>query len=630
MDMNIIKEYLVSLGFHIDEDSINNAKQSMAGIEGTIKGFANSNTESMSTMQDFFKMFNSSMKDNLGIVSKILPDTKLPILQLVSFVELLYRGISKVTKKLNDVKSDKFEQNAKNTKQASQSMQKFKEKAKEAQSPIIGLIALIKSLTASVDKLADKLNNINIPDTPKNTQEPSSNKTSLQLPSKPSKEIENVSSSMNKLTKGTGNAEKALSEFSSGGGEAIAGFAESAGISLGAVAAGAAALVVAVIGAWKTMTSVAKQDLGFQKLAMQLWTTTENAKEVSMALKTMKVSMQDLWLSPELLQQFNQLRKDSAELKLPSDAEDSFKLVRSVLFEFQRLKQAGSLAFQWIGYYITKYASGPLADAHEALQKFTDWVLQHIPEVAKVIGAILGTILRLIMTVGEVIGFVIKPIINIISSISDNLGGIPKPLQNILKLIGLIGIALMTGPIGAIFLLIMALDDLFTYLRGGKSVIGSFFDKFAIGAKIIDNVKTKFKSIKGWMLTPITEIKKGWDAFWGGILGFIDKVEDKFVKFEKAIKNSPIGKLLAKFIPDASEKTKSLAQNSKKNSGSSVANYITPHTTNNNKTSNSNITKSASQTNNFYVTGGSNANTTASTIADKLGLKSRTLGGIIS
>lgn len=629
MDFDVIKEYLISLGFNIDEESLNSAKQSMAGVENSIKSFASSNTDNMSTMQGFFKLFNASMKDNLGIVSKIIPEAKTPILQMVSFIELLYKGISKLSQKLSNVKSDKLKQSADDTKKVSNAMQTFKEKAQQAQSPIIQLIALIKTLTSSVDSLTGKLNNINAPDVPKNTQEPSPNKTPLQLPSKSSQEIENVSSSMNKLTKGTGNAKKALSEFSSSGSKVITSFAESAGISLGSVAVGAAALAVAVVTAWKTMSSVAKQDLGFQKLAMQLWTTTENAKEVSMALKTMKVSMQDLWLSPELLQQFNQLRKDSAELKLPSDAEDSFKLVRSVLFEFQRLKQAGSLAFQWIGYYITKYAGGPLADAHEALQKFTDWVLQHIPEVAKVIGAILGTILRLIMTVGEVIGFVIKPIINIISSISDNLGGIPKPLQNILKLIGLIGIALMTGPIGAIFLLIMALDDLFTYLRGGKSVIGSFFDKFAIGAKIIDGVKTKFKSIKGWMLTPIAEIKKGWDAFWGGILGFIDKVEDKFVKLEKAIKNSPIGKLLAKFVPDMSEKTKSLAKNSKKNSGSSVANYITPHNTNN-KTSNSNTTKSASQTNNFYVTGGSNANTTASTIADKLGLKSRTLGGIIS
>jgi hypothetical protein len=723
MDMNVIKEYLISLGFRINEDSLNNAKQSIQGVEGMVKNFADSNMDNMSSIQSFFKLFNSSIKDNLGIVSKIVPEAKLPLLQIVSFAELLYKAIGRVSKGFRSVNSDKLKDAQKQAKNASSGMNNLSKKSIEAQTPIIQLITLIKELNSSINNLAQniKLNvdsdsvknassvvedlNKKGNDTGKSFKQLNKNKVDskgiknasnamenfskrtaeaktpliqlielvrelnigidrlllslekIKIPSIPvkvpkmpkvkkPKEIPNTTKpipkeqpielptnlptkGMDNMVRKTNNATTALQVLKNTGGKAVEDFSKGSKIALGLVAGGFAAFAVAAVGAWKTITGLAKQDLGFQKLAMQLWTTTENAREVSMALKTMKVSMQDLWLSPELLQQFNQLRKDTAQLKLPDDAEESLKRVRSVTFEFQRLKQAGSLAFQWIGYYIAKYAAGPIAGIHQDLQAFTNWILKNIPEAAKVIGTVLGTILRLAITLIKTVYTLIKPIVEIIQFIAEELGKLPKPLQDILKLIGLIGVALMTGPLGVIFLILLALDDLFTYLKGGKSVIGGFFGEFTKGAKAINDLKAKLKAIKDAVTEPFKELKNGWDSFWGSIGQFIDNIEKKFKKFEDNVKNSPIGKLVGaidKALPSAKSKVAGFENNSKKGA-SNMFSYLMPQNYNT-KNSTTNATHNNSQSNTFNIYG-SNANATATAVTSKLGIASRNLGGVV-
>lgn len=612
MDTNVIKEYLVGLGFKVNEDSLNNAKQSMSNAQGMIKNFANSNMENMSTMQGFFKLFNSSIKDNLGVVSKIVPEAKLPLLQIVSFAELLYKGIAKVTKGLNDVKSDKLKETEKDTKKAANTMQDFSKKTQEAQPPIVQLIALIKELTLAINRLSDSTGKVkvsNFSDVPK--------------------ALGQTAGSLTKVSKESGNATKSLARLNDDGGKNVKDFAESSGLSIKSLATKFAAFTAAGVGIWKMLSTLGKQDLGYQKLATQLWTTTENAKEVSMALKTMKVSMKDLWLSPELLQQFNQLRKDSAELKLPADYEDNLKIVRNIVFEFQRLKQAGSLAFQWIGYYIAKYAAGPLADIHEALNSFTNGLLKNIPSAAKVIGSALGLTFRLFLTIVEAVSVAIYPIIELLKLVATGLSKLPAPIQNLIKLIILLGIAIKLGPLGIILLLLLALDDLFTYVKGGHSVIGDFFGQFTKGSKIIDNLKEKFKGIKKWLLDPEREIKEGWDSFWQNIENFIDNIEKKFKTLEKDIKGSALGKTLSNIhnaIPNAKSKVEGF-ENSVKKGASSALSYILP-TTNNKSSTTNNATHNNNQANTFNIYG-TNANSTATAVTNKLGLQTRNLQGVI-
>lgn len=610
--MDVIREYLISLGFHVNEDSLNSAKQSVQGVEGMIKGFANSNMENMSSMQSFFKLFNSSIRDNLGVVSKIVPEAKLPLLQIVSFAELLYKAITKVTKGLNNVKSNKIKQVRQDTKKAANTMQDFSKKTQEAQPPIVQLIALIKELTLAINKLSDSAGKVkvsNFSDVPK--------------------ALGKTTGSLTKVSKESGNTTKSLAKLKDDGGKNVKEFAETSGLSIKSLATRFAAFTAAGVGIWKMLSSLGKQDLGYQKLATQLWTTTENAKEVSMALGTMKVSLKDLWLSPELLQQFNQLRKDSAELKLPSDYEDNLKIVRSIAFEFQRLKQAGTLAFQWIGYYISKYCAGPLANVHQALNSFTNGLLKNIPSAAKVIGTALGLVFRLLLTIIEALSIAMHPILELISLVATGLSKLPGPLQNIIKLVTLLGIAMKLGPLGIILLLLLALDDLFTYMKGGHSLIGKFFDQFKSGAKVINDLKNKFKGIKDTLLGPIRAIEGGWNSFWKGIETYIDNIEKKFKKLVSEIKNSALGKTLSSIhdaIPNAKSKIEGFASDVKKGA-SNMLSYIMP-TTNNKSSTTNNATHNNSQSNTFNIYG-NDANSTATAVSNKLGVNTRNLQGVV-
>lgn len=698
MDMNIIKEYLISLGVKIKEDSFNQFSQTMANTEKTMKNFAENNKEKMGSMKKFFSVFNSSLKDNMEIISLIIPGIETPLHQVIGLAELLYKGITKVSKGFKEIKTD----NLKNTdikeiskgiegvfekteegqipvrqlidlvrelnvginklsgevnninlnrlngqediEKSSESIEDFSIKAGEAQKPIIGLISLIKELNVQMSKLSssnifkvtlnediyqvmkeiDKISQVKDLKTPeidlqqKETNMPvAQNKVDLgkenfnKMPTglnKTSQALENISNKSD-------DAKASLLSLKENGGKAIEDLAKTSKISLGLIAGAFAGIAAIAIASWKTLTSLANQDLGYQKLAMQLWTTKENAKEVDMALKTMKISMQDLWLSPELLQQFNQLRQDSSQLKLPVDAEDKLKLVRSIVFEFKRLKQAGSLAFQWIGYYISKYAGGPLADIHQALNKFVDWVLKNIPEAAKIIGTILGSLFRLILDAIQTIGIVLKPIINTISFIIEIIGKIPAPLKAIIALVIALEIALSTGPLGILLLIIAALDDIFTYFRGGKSVIGSFFDKFKEGANAIK------------------DIKNGWNSFWGGIENFIDRIREKVKKLIKEIKDIPLIKGIndIKNIPgDIKSKVEGFVGSVKKGV-SSIGSYILPQSnTVNNKNSTSTQTNHNNTTNNFNIYG-TTPTGTANAINSKInnGIKTRNFQGVI-
>lgn len=698
MDMNIIKEYLISLGVKIKEDSFNQFSQTMANTEKTMKNFAENNKEKMGSMKKFFSVFNNSLKDNMEIISLIIPGIETPLHQVIGLAELLYKGIAKVSKGFKEIKTD----NLKNTdiKETSKGIEDFFEKTKEGQMPVRQLIDLVRELNVGINKLSGEVNNINLnrlngqEDIEKSSESIKDFSIKAEEAQKPiiglislikelnvqmsklsssnilkvtlnediyqaMKEIDKISQvkdlktpeidlqrketnipvaqnkvdlgkeNFNKMPTGLNKTSQALENISNksddakasllslkeNGGKAIEDLAKTSKISLGLIAGAFASITAIAIASWKTLTSLANQDLGYQKLAMQLWTTKENAREVDMALKTMKISMQDLWLSPELLRQFNQLRQDSAQLKLPVDAEDKLKLVRSIVFEFKRLKQAGSLAFQWIGYYISKYAAGPLADMHQALNKFVNRVLKNIPEAAKIIGTILGSLFRLILDAIQTIGIVLKPIINTISFIIEIIGKIPAPLKAIIALVIALEIALSTGPLGILLLIIAALDDIFTYFRGGKSVIGSFFDKFKEGANAIK------------------DIKNGWNSFWGGIENFIDRIREKVKKLIKEIKDIPLIKGIndIKNIPgDIKSKVEGFVGSVKKGV-SSIGSYILPQSnTVNNKNSTSTQTNHNNTTNNFNIYG-TTPTGTANAINSKInnGIKIRNFQGVI-
>ncbi|MCB2297799.1 hypothetical protein [Clostridium tagluense] len=645
MSLDIIKSYLVSIGFNIDNASLNSTQQKMNQAETTVKSFAKNNSNSVASMKHSTADIGMLTRTSMDALGKIFPVIKGPLNQVMNHINLVkqvFNAFSKSVKKdmseadssvnkfqsgtskkstsvrdkVNNFTANKTKGNTPKSKEAttathtkpsniptpkvSSKINNFKNKDNEPSKPsnvptpkvlsknmpkniLKGtprgspktfkyIVPKPKENTTIKTKTNNLKNNDNVPKInnfkntsaipkiksknklkntnniqnykPKNTPihsginplkiqrtnkndsaiKPSSVKKVGNSTEDMSKGLATTSKAFNMLTTTSSKTGTALETFGAVGGTAIKGFSLAALGPLALIAAAIAAIAIAAVALTKFLGDLAKQDLGYQKLARQLWTTKQNAKEISMALKTMGVTMQDLWLSPQLLAQFNQLRKDSAELKLPDSFNKNIGVVQGLGFEFQRLKQAGTLAFQWLGSYILQYIAGPLNKIKVGLHNFNDGFLKAIPKIAKVIAIPIGVIIRLFLDLAQVVGFLGKTWGKIVHFIGSLLGKIPEKVQNIIKIIGLLALVIFS-PLAAIVGLILIFDDLMTAIKGGKSVIGDWGKDFKdkVGKAALPFTKL-WKTIQGFY----TNIKKGAGDIAAPFIAFGEKVQSIF------------------------------------------------------------------------------------------------------
>ncbi|OPD28810.1 hypothetical protein AL713_17475 [Clostridium botulinum] len=600
MAVDLIKSYLIGIGFDVDSNSAKDAETSIQITEEKIKKFNDNSkkgfSESGDAMKSLFNLFGSSS------IGRLFPELQKPLnglLKDIKAVKKLYSDLSKI-----DISKKEDKPKPKNIKKytgVEKNIKAFKgqhiKKPKDNVKDDVGIDSGFKNLIKSISK---------------------SKKSILDFKKSSTGGLKDVEASTEALALNGG---KSLLKFSLKGATCIA-----------VVVAAVIAAVAAIKKISNFLNELGKQDVQYEKLSRQLWTTKENARDIDSALKTLGVTMQDLWLSPTLLKQFNQLRKDSQQLRLPPEFKDNIKVIQGLGLEFKRLKQFGKLAFQWIGHYILKYVAGPLAEFKQKLSRFNDKFIKIIPSIAKVIGSAIGIILRILLLIFRVL----EPIFSIISKIVGFVIGliekIPGPIKKILKLIGVIAALIMAGPVGVILLIIALLDDLFTFLRGGKSVIGSVFGFFKEkGLDAMRSIKSKFGDLKESLKEKIKE--NGWDEYyenaikvfegirekakevWGDIKEWSKGVWDKTKEFFTGSDGKDIKEKVEVYNKDI-KGSKAIAPNYTNNSS----------TANNNTTSNSNNKVSNTNTINVY---GNNPNANANAIGKKLsGINTRNLQGV--
>lgn len=587
MTIDLIKSYLVGIGFKVDENSFSQTKGSMNDVDKTINRFNQNSQEGFSNTSDVLKDFFSLLKSSSGTLGKLFPELQAPFNGFIKNIILIKKLYSDLGKEIEKSKANSRTQSPPQNEQTHN----------------------------------NNSNNCN-----------NSNKSESNLPSVVHNTNE-LANSSNNLVEQIINAQNASEGLAEEGGNAFKLFSMKALGPIAAVIAGIAAFALAAKGLAKFLNELAKQDIEYEKLSRQLWTTKENAKEVDMALKTLGISMQDLWLSPTLLKQFNQLRKDSAALKLPKEYTDNLKIVQSIGLEFSRLKQLGQLAFQWIGNYILKYAAEPLNELRQMLHSLNEWLIQNIPNIGKVIGPIVGLLIRIIaiiLKIGAVLFKITSPvfhIIELIGEIGSAFDKLPDPAKKAMKIIGAIILAI-ASPILAILAL---LDDLFTYFRGGKSLIGGTIDKisgkfgslvskisnFATGVKhifsdlgdyikkLIDEkieyIEKKFPIIKN-AIDFGKNVKGKWDQFWGN---------DEESKKKKAENATDLVKAGLKF---KNQFTAIIG----KNSNNAPANYATTNSSTSHNTTTSNSNNKVSNQNTFNIYGGNDTKSTANAVKDRV------------
>lgn len=471
--------------------------------------------------------------------------------------------------------------------------------------------------------------------------------------------VETIGIAAKNTTSMVGGLEKGIGSLAAGGGTAlkaisvssVATFAVVAGVILGAIA-----LIAALLVSLKKLTSylnkLAKNDIEYEKLSRTLWTSKEVAKEVSQALDILGASMEDLWLSPTLLKQFNQLRQDASQLRIPPEFQENLKLVQDIGLEFNRLKQLISMLLEWIGHYILEYLQGPLTDVKEGMTSFNDWLIQNIPKIAEAIGTTIGVFLKFLIILGKVLAFLWKlgsPIVAIVNWIKKINQSIDK-LSDGTKKAGRIILAALIFAFSPLLLVVALIEDLITFLQGGQSVTGDVLDWIKNKwDEIIDKLTDKFGIFKK-LLNIKDDAKEWWKSYYDSASQYFDELWKKAKTVLSDIKEWSKGTfekgkdwigdkvdkgrewLLGSDIDDddfvnVGKKVLEFDRNYGDDSSGTVANSYMTNTSNSTKTTNNNNDVSNKNTINVYS---NDPNQTGNVIDKRLtGITSRNLQGAI-
>jgi len=265
--------------------------------------------------------------------------------------------------------------------------------------------------------------------------------------------------SMNSAKGSMGEMEKVVSKFSD---SSILKFAAAGAAVTGFVSAAVAALKQFTIG-------VANADLQNEMFARRMWMAKDNAVAYKNSLDALGVSVQDLYLSPELLDKFLQLRKQASTMAPPGGFSEAMKGIRSITFEWQRLKLEASYATQWVSYYLTKYISGPLFGIKGGMKGINDSITANMPKWTKNVAQFLAMIARM----GNAAYLAGKKV----HDIWNNLDGSTKKIIGTIAALRILLWSLSFAPITVgLTALLLLIDDFATYERGGKSAFPKLWE----------------------------------------------------------------------------------------------------------------------------------------------------------
>lgn len=329
-----------------------------------------------------------------------------------------------------------------------------------------------------------------------------------------------------------------------------------AGTIIGAAVASITASIAGV------MTAAAKQDLAMEKYARNMMVSKNAAMEMKTAIDALGESVQDIQLTPELMNRYKSLVGDGRQMKVGGDYEGTMKGFRDLIFEFTRLKQEASYALQWVGYYLMKYLSKPLSDAKVSFKSFNDSMIKNMPVWTEKV----ARALMYIINVGRHFWDLLKVIGKTVYDVWD---GFPRGVKIATAAVAGFFMLLRASPIGRMVTLISTLllmvDDYFGHAEGKNAALGTVWDKLN---KYMETGKQKLQEW-GNELVPM------WDEFIGylgeaknGVIDFSDKCAEWFDEIEqsKALNDFlDVAKRLGKALYELGDGTIDLVTESCKN-----------------------------------------------------------------
>ena len=231
----------------------------------------------------------------------------------------------------------------------------------------------------------------------------------------------------------------------------------------GAIFSGLAKVTEAVI---DNIKAVASADLEYQKLAQSMWVTKDTAKTLSVVLKTMGASQEDVAWVPELREQFFRLRQEMAELSTPADADGQLAWIREIGYDVQSLQLKLKMFKEWVVYYLIKELQPYIKEFQEFIRWLNDKFGKNLPALARKVASVLASVVRVAMSLVKALKWLFEGIYNFIDAL-------PSKTKALVAVFAVVGAAIMTGPFGLMMMAIgtalIMLEDFFGYLEGRES-----------------------------------------------------------------------------------------------------------------------------------------------------------------
>lgn len=231
----------------------------------------------------------------------------------------------------------------------------------------------------------------------------------------------------------------------------------------GGIFVGLAKVTEAVI---DNIKAVASADLEYQKLAQSMWVTKDTAKTLSVVLKTMGASQEDVAWVPELREQFFRLRQEMAELSTPADADNQLAWIREIGYDVQSLQLKLKMFKEWVVYYLIKELQPYIKEFQEFIRWLNDKFGKSLPALARKVASVLASIVRITMSLVKALKWLFEGIYNFIDAL-------PSKTKALVAVFAVVGAAIMAGPFGfmmmAIGTALIMLEDFFGYLEGRES-----------------------------------------------------------------------------------------------------------------------------------------------------------------
>lgn len=231
----------------------------------------------------------------------------------------------------------------------------------------------------------------------------------------------------------------------------------------GGIVVGLAKVTESVI---DNIKAVASADLEYQKLAQSMWVTKDTAKTLSVVLKTMGASQEDVAWVPELREQFFRLRQEMAELSTPADADGQLAWIREIGYDVQSLQLKLKMFKEWVVYYLIKELQPYIKEFQEFIRWLNDKFGKNLPALARKVASVLASVVRVAMSLVKALKWLFEGTYNFIDAL-------PSKTKALVAAFAVVGAAIMAGPFGLMMMAIgtalLMLEDFFGYLEGRES-----------------------------------------------------------------------------------------------------------------------------------------------------------------